>query len=235
MSQPGSTLPWRRQEVSVWRTSNSQRTPDILSGNAIRHMHIQWCLKGIKESKDFGDAEARALLSTGLKSNWLRNNSTIAFDPGMTDAQDALGPTALFNHVHNYGTFSAYTPYISLSAGIRRSDGGHGLQEFRAWETALDFATDSPTGTGYVYRVWTIVSPKPSPRLMGISDELRDLNQFWDYAYYNYEGEIAAKLLVPARQIHWVAKVAFPATQVWVDTNTELVEPDTITNLKLEF
>lgn len=198
-------------------------------------MHIQWCLKGIRESADFGDAQARALLSTGLKSNWLRNNSTIAFDPGMTAAQDALEPTALFNHVHDYETFGANTPYISLAAGIRRSDGGHGLQEFRAWETALGFATNGPTGAGYVYRVWTIVAPKPSPRLMGISDELRDLNQFWDYAYYNYEGEIAAKLLIPARQIHWVAKVSFPATQLWIDVNSEVVAPESITNLKLEF
>ena len=197
-------------------------------------MHIQWCLKGIPERVGFSDVEAKTLLQTGLKSNWLRHNAATAFDPGLTDAQNRLTEFALFNHVHNYAAYGGNTPYISLSAGIRKSDGHRGLEEFKAWETALDFATDSPTGTGYVYRLWTLVTPKPSPSVMGVSDELRDLNQFGQYAYYNDEGEIAAKILVPARQIEWVAKVDHPATRLWLERNTSAVSPDTITNLKLE-
>lgn len=197
-------------------------------------MHIQWCLKGIRARSNFGDSHARALLGTGLQSNWLRNNAATSFDPGLTDAQAELNDAALFSHVHDYGTFGSNSPYLSLSAGIRRSDGGHGLQEFRAWETALDFATDGPTGTGYIYRLWTIVTPKPSPSLMGVSDELRDLNQFGNFAYFNHEGELAAKILIPARQIQWVAKVTFPGTRLWIEANPDHVDPDTITNLKWE-
>jgi len=42
------------------------------------------------------------------------------------------------------------------------------------------------------------------PELPGLGEEIPELNLFSQYAVYHDEGEIAAKLFVPARQIEYV-------------------------------
>src|SRR5208337_3150713 len=117
-------------------------------------MYIQWCLKGVAEYPGFSDAEAIAVLDSGLRSNWLRQNATSQLDAGLIDGQRALGATSLFDHVNDYATVRARTPYVSLSAGIVQSDGAFGSAVYPAWYTAADFATQGPTGEGFIYRVW---------------------------------------------------------------------------------
>jgi hypothetical protein len=195
------------------------------------HVHIQWCLKGIGESSGFGDAQARALLTSGIPSNWLRANANTPMFPGLPVAQDALSPQALFDHVNDYTTVGPTTPYISLSAGVVAYDGNQGADVFPAWETAVDFATSWSTRSGYVFRVWTVVSPKAASRLLNVSDEVRNLNLFRNFTEYHYEGEVAAKILVPARQIEWVAKVNASLTREWLQMNVDFVKPETVSNL----
>lgn len=193
-------------------------------------MYIQWCLKGIAESPGFADSDAIALFGSGIKSNWLRQNATLSLDAGLPQGQVALNETALFRHVNDYAAVGAQTPYISLSAGVVQPT-AFGYAEFPAWFTAVDFATSGSMHQGFVYRVWTVVSPKPSARLINVSDEIRDLNLFRDFWRYNNEGEIAAKLLVPSAQIQFVAKVDSQPAVLWTRYNPSFVMPESICNL----
>jgi hypothetical protein len=194
-------------------------------------MHIQWCLKGIAEYTGFSDTEAIAVLDRGIPSNWLRLNATGRLDAGLFDGQRALGAAALFDHVNDYARVGARTPYVSLSAGIVQTDGFFGFAAYPAWYTAADFATQGPTGEGFIYRVWTVVAPKMSASLMNVSDEVRDLNIFRNFWRYNHEGEIAAKLLVPFTQIQYVAKLNSQLNIIWQTPNPRFVQPESISNL----
>jgi hypothetical protein len=121
---------------------------------------------------------------------------------GVKQAQDELNDSALDDHVNNFSAVAASTPYISLSAGSVVPDASvAGFSVRPAWRTALDFATRGGRGCGFVFRCWTIVSPKPSASIPNISDEVRELNLFRQFWPYHDEGEIAAKLLVPGCQI----------------------------------
>jgi len=199
-------------------------------------MIIHWCLKGIAETSSFGDGAAAHLLKEGLFSRWVWNNHRVQLCAGLLHGQAALGPVALDNHVNNYASVPD-TPYISLSAGIVTPAPSGGVSVRPAWKTALDFATRGGQTPGYVIRCWTVVSPKRDAGLFAISDEVRDLNIFRQFWIFHDEGEIAVPLIVPARQIEWVAK--FDAG-LNLDTtfgvngyadNPDFVPPDAISNV----
>ena len=81
-------------------------------------MKIHWCYKGIAEQAGFSDADAEAIVRrSGIRSNWLRANPTLAAEDANIDAQDRLSAAALDDHINAYGLVSHDTPYISLSAG----------------------------------------------------------------------------------------------------------------------
>jgi hypothetical protein len=77
-------------------------------------MHIQWCLKGIREQVLFGDKEAAAVVDEGIQSKWLFNNGTMPVVQAISAVQSLLSETNLIMHVNNYSAVSATTPYISL-------------------------------------------------------------------------------------------------------------------------
>lgn len=128
-------------------------------------MVIQWCLKGIPERPSFGDTEAADLLAKGIQSNWLFNNPTVPIAQAIPTVQSMLSLSALLTHVNNYAAVRTTSPYISLSAGVVVPDTALGTRKFPAWKSAVDFATARGRTEGYIYRVWTIVTPKPSPEL----------------------------------------------------------------------
>jgi hypothetical protein len=196
-------------------------------------LHIQWCMKGIKQRPGmFEDSHALEVFEYGIRSNWLWSNPLLALPIGLKDGQQALSDSALLNHVNDYASVTSDTPYISLSAGVIVPHDATAPSEHPAWFTALDFATDFGRQVGYVYRLWTIVSPKPAPKLLNVSDSVRDLNQFRQFWHFHDEGEIAAKLLVPAAQIEWVAKVGAPGPPSFFHLNTlGFVDPRDICNL----
>ncbi|WP_199556078.1 hypothetical protein [Sandaracinobacteroides hominis] len=118
-----------------------------------------------------------------------------------------MSETALNDHVNNFPSVWDRTPYISLSAGIVLPDPVGGVSVLPAWLTAAAFATNYGRTSGYVYRCWCVLSPKAVPELACIADAVRDLNIFRKYWIFHGEGEIAAKLTVPARQIERVHKI----------------------------
>jgi hypothetical protein len=198
-------------------------------------MLVQWCLKGIAEGATGPeDALAQSRLGgPGLKSSWLfdlRGNADIFEFPERS--HKALSYSALDAHVHSYSTVGRTTPYISLSAGCVELDPfTPTTTTIKAWETALDFATRSGTQSGFVYRLWVLVSPKPAPELPGFAEEVRELNSFDTFAQFHHEGEITAKLFVPARQIEWVEKYDRDLSLLWRARNPDFVPPERVSNL----
>jgi len=123
------------------------------------------------------------------------------------ESQSRLSESALDDHVNDYDSVRSATPYISLSAGCVEYIGYTSRPLVHpAFKTALDFATDGGNSEGYVFRCWVITGLKPAPELPGVAEEIRDLNIFSGCYPFHTEGEIAAKLLVPRKQIHWVKK-----------------------------
>lgn len=207
-------------------------------------MQVNWCYKGISESKTFGDTEATAVLSrTGIVSAWMLANSGVALNITNVVSQNALNANALDNHVNMYGLVAGTTPYISLSAGCREYAGPHAVPiNYAALRTALDFATNGGTVPGYIFRCWVITGLKPAPELPGIAEETRDLNLYANLYHYHDEGEVTAKLIVPRRQVHWVLKVGSnlrPLHAAWTpaggpiraNLNPDFVIPDRVSNI----
>jgi hypothetical protein len=203
-------------------------------------MLLNWCLKGIAESSTFGDTDAEdVILRTGILSNWMRAHRADANHLANITAQDALSAQALDDHVNNYGSVAADTPYISLSAGCYEYQGDKVMpRPIRSIETAALFATQGGTTAGYIFRCWALTSPKPAPAVNGVADEVRNLNLFSQFYRYHVEGEIAAKLVVPRRHIQWVMKVdmdTVPVAAGWAGLgatfhNPEFIWPASLSN-----
>jgi hypothetical protein len=218
-------------------------------------MLVQWCLKGLAQSDAFGDDAAAEVLKTkGLSSAWSRAHENARFLLTTESANGILSSAALDAHVNGFGTAQFNTPYISLSAGVVTVDPVTGATtRHSALRTAVKFATGEiwngrPRHAGYVFRLWILVTPKPAPELPGFGEEVRDLNCFDQFGLYNSEGEVAAKLAVPHRQIQQVTKYnpdgTVDATVEWnrFDLNSdsdgagsfpsEFISPERVTNLR---
>jgi hypothetical protein len=187
------------------------------------------------ESSGFGDNEAvAAITDAGLVSAWLRNPTGRDIRTLPAGSHASLSQTALNAHVNGFAAAAATSPYISLSAGTVELDPGKTTTTvYPALKTALRFATNTGRQSGYVFRLWTLVSPKDCPELPGFAEEVRELNIFQQWATFHHEGEIAAKLFVPARQIQMVAK--FDSGQrllpSWPQVNADFTPPERISNV----
>jgi hypothetical protein len=165
-------------------------------------MQINWCLKGIPESASFNDVTAAAVLTTtGILSRWMIAHSGVPNFQANIDAQSALTPSALDDHVNNYRKVQHNTPYISLSSGCIEYTGRSSPPvRYKALRTALNFGTDAGRRSGYVFRCWVVTGLKPAAELPGLAEEIRDLNLFANFFVYHRQGEVTAKLVVPRRQ-----------------------------------
>jgi hypothetical protein len=201
-------------------------------------MLIAWCLKGVAESATFTITEARAALTdAGLRATWLLN-SNAAQSNLSADTHPLLSKAALDAHVNGFTVAAKTTPYLSLSAGCRErvvSAGGiRSVQTYPALKTALSFATRNGRTPGYVFHLWVLVAPKPVPELPGFGEEVRSLLASPQFVRFHHEGEIAAKLYVPARQIKSFTKYDEHLIAAPPELNADFVEPDRINNV-IEF
>lgn len=203
-------------------------------------MYIQWFAKGIRGQRegDAGDrptrddAFARIAYGAGIVSNWWRRRSQIT----PSEIEDILTETNLDRHLHAYATYGADTPFISLAAGCVERDAL--LQQnfvYSAIDTALDFATDAWANPGAVYFGWTIVGLNPAVPMSGISESVRELNVYRRWSPYQLEGEITAKIHIPANQIQKVewwdpAHDRTAPEQTFV--NPKFAAPDPISNVR---
>jgi hypothetical protein len=185
-------------------------------------MHIQHCVKGIKgeSSPGAGDgltqADAIEMIESGrgIFSNWWRNKGRIT----PQEIHLVLTENNLDRHLHDYDAFGSQTPFISLAAGaVLRDPAAMTNLIYDAVDTALFFATDDWTRPGALFFCWTVVGFHPAVPFEFISEPVRDLLIYRSWSLFHDEGEITAKVHIPAQQILRV--------EWWDGANSQLI-PD---------
>ncbi|MCY4014839.1 MAG: hypothetical protein OXG82_19225 [Gammaproteobacteria bacterium] len=144
--------------------------------------------------------EAKALIldDVGILSNWWRNKVRIS----PQEVAEVLTEANLDRHLHDYARFGDETPFISLACGAVERDAVVRYNWVRsAIDTALMFATDSWTRPGALFYVWVATSHRPAVALQAVAEPVRDLNIYWRWSPHQPEGEVTAKVHIPANQI----------------------------------
>ena len=178
-------------------------------------MIVQWCCKGV------GDLPSRTIWGifasgAGLKCRLWQLNSPLK----TTEVVDRLTELHLDLHVNQYGRMEPggklvrdVTPFLSLSAGcVTRSTLLRTNVLHRAQRTALGFATNWGRDPGWLFTCYVLVSVNRAVGVQAVAEETRELNHGRRYSPYFTEGEITAKVNVPANQIIGVER--------WVPTGS---------------
>lgn len=204
-------------------------------------MFVQRCVKGIRgrtatHPNGLNDAEAKALLTDGcgILSNWWRNNGSIT----PTGCLQKLTRVNLERHIHDYAAFEAETPFISLSAGcVERDDALRLNRIHEATDIALRFATNWGEVHGYLFRCWVVVAPRPAVPVQGVAEDVRNLHTYTRYSDYQREGEITAKINIPATQIESVerwdsnGRGRIARRPLWIHLNPHFQPPEVLSNI----
>ncbi len=133
-----------------------------------------------------------------ILSNWWRNEKAIS----PPEIQSVLTAANLDRHLHDYAAYRDETPFISLAAGaVLRDPATLTNQVYDALDTALGFATDNGACAGTLFYCWTVVGLHPAVEFEFISEPVRDLLIYRGWSPFNHEGEIAAKVHIPANRI----------------------------------
>ncbi len=211
-------------------------------------MYIQTCIKGVN---GISSAHAKAIINgRGLACNWWRNERNIS--PAQVD--ERLTAAELDLHVNSYGqqhptragTVRKQTPFISLTAGaVERSVFLRTNLVHPAHRTALFFASDFGRlrGDCFLFYCWVMVGLRPSVEVKGLAEEVRELNTYRRYSAFQTEGELAAKIEVPARQIHRYERYHISTGRAGrlrfsigeTEINPSYVDPRSVVNLREAF
>jgi hypothetical protein len=173
-------------------------------------MFVQWCVKGIRgrlasEPPNTGLTSDQAVSmirdGNGIVCNWWRRVHKIT--PPQTRRK--LTAANLDLHINNYSSFAADSPFLSLAAGCVERDVFYRTNRIHpAEDTALAFATDNGTRPGFLFYCWVIVGLKPAVAIEAVAEEVRELNSYRSWSAFQLEGELTAKVQVPANQIQRV-------------------------------
>jgi hypothetical protein len=202
-------------------------------------MYIQWCVKGIagrsqSNSNGIAKQDAFNLVSKGrgITSNWWRGKQAIS----PHEIQAVLNSRNLDRHLHDYTNYGSSSPFISLAAGCVERDAL--IQRnvaYSAIDTALLFATDSWAHPGALFYCWIQVGLNPAVEVSTVAEAVRDLNVYHRWSPYQPEGEITAKVHIPANQIsrvEWWDPSKDKKRAVDTYPNLNFVDPTPITNLR---
>jgi hypothetical protein len=205
-------------------------------------MYVQWCIKGVS-GIDEAAAESIVIGGSGLQCRWWRN--VHAIQPDQVAAK--LTPDNLDLHVNHYGApdpatgqpFCDGTPFISLTAGaVDRDTVLETNKAVPARQTALRFATRDGTNDGYLFYCYVIVGLGPAVPVTFVAEEVRGLSPHRNYSRHILEGEIAAKIHVPANQISMWERYSIQGgvpVRDWVHWNTSFEDPMVISNIRGAF
>nr|WP_321482383.1 hypothetical protein [uncultured Cohaesibacter sp.] len=201
-------------------------------------MYIQRCVKGIAGTGSGGDGITKdqafemATDGRGIVSNWLRKLRIIS--PRLVEA--ALTDDNLDRHLHDYENFGADTPFISLACGaVERNALERQNYVYLARDTALMFATEDWTRPGALFYVWVPVSHNRAVEIRAVAEPVRDLNIYRRWSPYQLEGEITAKVNIPANQIEkveWWDGRQNTTAPVDVCDNTNFIAPTVLSNIR---
>jgi hypothetical protein len=168
-------------------------------------MYVQTFVKGVAGDTHGGmsweQAQALLLRQDGIYSNWWRSLGTIT----NSGVARVLTDVNLDRHLHDYGNFGPQSPFISLAAGSVERDTLLGQNYlYSAEDTALEFATGSYAHAGVLFFGWVLVGDNPAVKLSSVAESVRELNIYHRWSPYQLEGEITAKVHIPANQIERV-------------------------------
>lgn len=168
-------------------------------------MFFQRFVKGICFDDD--DAAQVILRQVGIQCNWWRKVGQITPDA----VEQQLTERNLLWHLSRYADrdpdehdeeFGKHTPFVSTTAGAVERDAAAGRNiPHPPFLTALRFATDDFTAIGYVFYGHLYTLGKQSIPLEAFAEEVRELHVYTAYLPYQLEGEITAKVHIPAHCI----------------------------------
>ena len=209
-------------------------------------MIIQHVLKGIS---GISRRDALRILDEGITCNWWRKADPLPEH----EIAERLTERNLEWHQNRYADpdplergerFGEHTPFISVTAGTIERDSlrrRHLLHP--AKEIALQFATNQWRRDGYVFHCYVFLLGRKSLPHRAFSEELRELNIYTRFSLFQPEGEIAAKIVIPAIQIEKceaftlsgiksdLALKRFPKPSETIP-NPKYTTPDDISNLR---
>ena len=205
-------------------------------------MYIQWFVKGIcsvdssgNSSFDWNAAQDLIRTGQGIISNWWRNMGVIS----PPQVENVLTEPNLYRHLHDYQHFGPHTPFISVAAGCVERDALLARNSvYSARDTALEFATDFGRYAGALYFGWLPVSQNPAVPIQSVGEAVRDLNVYHRWSPFQLEGEITAKIHIPANQIErveWWDKRRGRSRRVQSLANPRFVPPTPILNVRRVF
>ena len=168
-------------------------------------MIIQRVIKGIG---GIDDADVQDIFDAGIVCNWWRNLGRAL---QRVEIHGKLSDRNLDWHQNSFDksdpleggqTFSQHTPFISTTAGtVSRDTSAKTNTLTPAWRIALYFATKQWMTDGWLFYCHLFVIGKQATVMEPFSEELRELNIYHGYSLYQPEGEITAKIVIPAAQI----------------------------------
>jgi hypothetical protein len=208
-------------------------------------------LKGIPESPSLNDSAAIAMLEQdGIQCNWWLRVGQIT--PGQIT--ERLTADNLYWHLNRYEQtqpgssvpFSKDTPYISTTAGtVHRDDSKKANIHFPAFLTALSFATDfSRYKSGYIFYGYLLTLGRQATPLMEYAEEVRELHIYAPFLPFHDEGELVAKILIPAPRLQRVERWTYDhyvdqleagldvPSPLWFHDNNEFARPEDYTNIR---
>ncbi len=216
-------------------------------------MFYQKVVKGIANLSD-GDAD-QMVYTDGIQSNWWRLKGSVSEG----EIAQALTHENLVHHLDDYDTpispppadpalhgmtYGEASAFISTSAGaIQRDPKNSRNIRYSPFLTALEFATDFYAGDGYIFYAYLLTIGKPAVEMRQFSEEVRELHVYPGFRKYHHEGEIAAKIGIPAIQIEKAEKYAGPQSHsdlksgylpnpVRTVPNPNHVSPDRLANVR---
>ncbi len=202
-------------------------------------MYIQKFIKGISGEEPSGLTwqDACDLLNQhrGIQSNWWRHKGTIT----PAEVAAVLSEHNLDRHLHDYDNFGYKSPFISLASGCIERDVLLGANfMYSAKDTALDFATGAFEHPGTLFYGWVMVGLNPAVELSAVAESVRDLNVHHRWSPYQLEGEITAKIHIPANQIErieWWDPASDPSSPTDVYQNPGYASAAPVTNMREYF
>lgn len=204
-------------------------------------MYIQWFVKGISSTDDVGNpimskSKAFDMINNGdgIFSNWWRNISGGCISPNLV--QGVLNACNLDRHVHDYQKYGPSTPFISVATGCVERDVFYEENKvYSAVDVALEFATASFTRAGALFIGWTVVSGNPAVAISSVAEAIRDLNVYHRWSPFQLEGEVTAKVHIPANQIktvEWWDPKSDKNNPADVFSNSNFISPTPVLNQK---
>lgn len=168
-------------------------------------MFFQKILKGIT-GIDMRMAK-KILYKEGIQCAWWRKVETIS----PADWQARLNERNLSWHLNRFEDadptekgekFAKHTPFISTTAGaVERDLISRKNILFPAEYIATSFATNAFQQGGFVFYGYVYTLGQKSLKLIDFAEEVRDLLVYTGFLPWHHEGEVVAKIHIPAIQL----------------------------------